>query len=335
LWGEIKQHYSAYFPIAPRSKMTLNKFAILRNSMFYLPDMRSRVIKQWWYLVRCVEPYSLRNLLHTVLVPAISLVGARPNDHGLLAQTVSIPGENGINLFAWFVPSLCREPCPAIVLLHGWGGNASDLLPAARALHSAGYAVLLLEARNHGRSDKDDHSSLPRFAQDLDSAIDWLSEQVCVDAGRIVAMGHSVGGAAVLLSASRRNDLLALVSVGAFAHPEQLMRRWFATRGVPYWPLGWLLNRYLERVIGARFDDIAPVNTLTKVSCPIMLIHGRQDSVVPVEDARLIWQQRSGSEVTLLECEGTHDKFDNVEEVTHRIIAFLHPRVQMETQQGC
>jgi dipeptidyl aminopeptidase/acylaminoacyl peptidase len=302
--------------------------------MHYLPDMRSKFIKECWYRAQRLEPYSLRHLLHSVLEPANNLIGARPADHGLLAHTVSIPSANGINLFAWFVPSLSRDPCPAIVLLHGWGGNASDLLPAARSLHSAGYAVLLLEARNHGRSDHDDHSSLPRFAEDLDSAIDWLSEQVCVDAQRIVAMGHSVGGAAALLSASRRSDLLALVSVGAFAHPEQLMRRWFATRGVPYWPLGWLLNRYLERVIGARFDDIAPLNTLTKVNCPILLIHGRQDSVVPIEDARLIWQQRSGTDVTLLEYEGTHDKFDNVEEVIHRIIAFLHPRVQTAMLQG-
>jgi uncharacterized protein len=295
--------------------------------MLYIPNLRSTFTKQWLNLSQCAEPYSLRHLLHTVLAPAINLIGARPTDHGLLAQAVSIPGANGINLFAWFVPSLCREPCPTIVLLHGWGGNASNLLPAARALHFAGYAVLLLEARNHGRSDRVDHSSLPRFAEDLDSAIDWLSAQVCVDTERIVAMGHSVGGAAVLLSASRRTDLLALVSVGAFAHPEQLMRRWFSTRGVPYWPLGWLLNRYLERVIGARFDDIAPVNTLTKASCPILLIHGRQDSIVPIEDARLIWQQRGGTDVTLIECEGTHDKFENVEEVTRCIVAFLQPRV--------
>jgi len=36
------------------------------------------------------------------------------------------------------------------VLLHGWGGNASTLLPAAQTLHQAGYAVLLPESRNQG-----------------------------------------------------------------------------------------------------------------------------------------------------------------------------------------
>jgi uncharacterized protein len=271
--------------------------------------------------------FNLRQCLHAVLAPAIDLTGLSPEAHGLNAQAVRIPTAQGLGLFAWFVPSLCALPwqgaSPAVVLLHGWGGNASNLLPAAQALHKAGYAVLLMESRNHGRSDADDHSSLPRFAEDLDRAIDWLGAQTSVDAGRLFALGHSVGGAAVLLCASRRRDLRAAISVAAFAHPEQLMRRWFASRRVPYWPLGWLVNRYLERVIGARFDDIAPVNTLAHTHCPVLLVHGVQDHTVPIGDARRILRNRQRSNVTLMECAGTHDAFDNPAEVIDKIISFL------------
>ena len=153
------------------------------------------------------------------------------------------------------------------------------------------------------------YSSLPRFAEDLDRALDWLVVQVGVDASRLCALGHSVGAAAVLLSASRRHDLHAVVSVSAFAHPEQVMRRWLAARHVPYWPLGWAVNRYVEHVIGARFKDIAPINTLPRVPCPVLLLHGRQDDMVPVRDARQLWQHRARARVTLLECEGTHEGF--------------------------
>ena len=261
--------------------------------------------------------------MKNVLAPAATLEGSQPQAHGLMAQSVRIPAARGLSLFAWFVPGLVAGPRPTVVLLHGWCGNASNLLPAARALHRAGFAVLLMESRNHGRSDRDDHSSLPRFAEDLDSAIDWLKTLSRVDTTRIVALGHSVGAAAVLLSASRRHDLAAVVSIAAFAHPEQLMQRWFALRYVPYWPVAWLINRALERVIGASFNDIAPVNTVVKTTCPVLLVHGRQDAVVPVTDAHRIWRQGHAPNVKLIERGGTHEAFDDADGITRNILEFV------------
>lgn len=267
--------------------------------------------------------FRVSHWMKSVLAPAIAPQGSPPQAHGLRAQAVRIPTTGGLSLFAWFIPAAATGPRPTVVLLHGWCGNASNLLPAAKALHQAGFAVLLMEARNHGRSDHDDHSSLPRFAEDLDNAINWLRALPHVDNMRIVALGHSVGAAAVLLSASRRNDLAAVVSIAAFAHPEQLMRRWFAARRIPYWPLAWSINRALERVIGARFDDIAPVNTVVKATCPILLVHGRQDTVVPLADAHRIWRQGSQPNVALIECDGTHESFDDVDDAIHTILQFV------------
>lgn len=264
-----------------------------------------------------------RHWLHRGLTPVADTSGPTPASIGLTAETVWIPAAQGSRLFAWYLPSRDPAPAPAAVLLHGWGGNASHLLPAAEALHAAGYAVLLPEARNHGRSSRSDHSSLPRFAQDLDAALDWLAAAPGVDTGRLVALGHSVGAAATLLVASRRPGLAAAVSVSAFAHPEWVMRRWLAARRVPYWPLGWLVNRYVERVIGARFDTIAPLATLPQARCPVLLLHGRQDVTVPLSDAHALVDQAGTSRAHLQVLDGGHEGFDDPVAAEKAVLEFL------------
>jgi uncharacterized protein len=265
----------------------------------------------------------VRHWLHRGLTPAVDTTGPTPASLGLNAEEVWLPSAHDSRLFAWYLPSRDRAPAPAAVLMHGWGGNASQLLSAARALHNAGFAVLLPEARNHGRSSHSDHSSLPKFAQDLDAALDWLAAAPGVDAGRLVALGHSLGAAATLLVASRRPGLAAAVSVSAFAHPEWVMRRWLAARRVPYWPLGWLVNRYVESVIGARFNTIAPLATLPQARCPVLLVHGKQDTTVPPSDAHALVSRQGAARARLLVLDGGHEGFDDPVAAETAVLGFL------------
>jgi len=247
-----------------------------------------------------------------------------PEQYGLAYREVSIPTENGRRLFAWFVPPPATSgPAPALAVLHGWGGNAEMMLPLAQPLHSAGYAVLLFDSRNHGRSDSDGFSSLPRFAEDLEHALDWLALQPDVDAARLAALGHSVGAAAALLVASRHRDLAAVASIAAFADPESMMRRFLAAHHVPYFPLGRLVLRYVQRTIGHRFSDIAPRNTIRQIRCPVLLVHGSDDATVPVEDVMAIYARRPDDQVRLLILAGDHNSSREAERHAGELIDFL------------
>jgi dipeptidyl aminopeptidase/acylaminoacyl peptidase len=214
-----------------------------------------------------------------------------------------------------------------VAVLHGWGGNAEMMLPLAQPLHRAGYAVLLFDSRNHGRSDSDGFSSLPRFAEDLEHALDWLAQQPDVDAARLAALGHSVGAAAALLVASRRRDLAAVASIAAFADPESMMRRFLAAHHVPYFPLGRAVLSYVQHAIGHRFSDIAPRNTIRQIHCPVLLVHGSDDVTVPVEDAMTIYAQRPGDQVRLLILSGDHDSSRETERHAGELIDFLDQAV--------
>ena len=95
------------------------------------------------------------------------------SDCGLPFRTIRLATANNKVLQGWFVPA--NGPlAPTLIVLHGWGGNSEMRLPLAGPFYRAGYALLFIDARNHGASDSDSFSSLPRFAEDLESALDWL-----------------------------------------------------------------------------------------------------------------------------------------------------------------
>ncbi|WP_235823642.1 alpha/beta hydrolase [Azohydromonas sediminis] len=121
-----------------------------------------------------------RAILHALRAPRVPHtppVEALPLPHGRL-RTLSLAGPGGRRLAAWAVwPAPARVPAPAVVVMHGWGANASMMWPVVDPLVRAGFAVLLLDARCHGASDDEDFTSMPRFAEDLAAGLRWLAVQ--------------------------------------------------------------------------------------------------------------------------------------------------------------
>lgn len=244
-----------------------------------------------------------------------------PADLGMKYEAVKIQTVSGKQLFAWWLPVPGADS--SLIILHGWGGNAELMLPMALPFQHAGINVLLVDARNHGNSDADTFSSLPRFAEDLDHAIDWLRQRRPESARRVALLGHSVGAGAALLSASRQKHIDAVISVSAFAHPEWMMKRFLRRFHLPG-PITGLILGYVQWIIGHRFSDIAPVHSVCRIDCPILLVHGRADSTVPVEDARAIAAGCPESRITLLEIdEAEHDSVEKIEQHGIELVRFL------------
>lgn len=275
--------------------------------------------------------WALRRLAHLGIVHGLRAPRVPhahvPNAFGIASDRVEqahIPTAGGKRLVGWWVlpPQASERPVPAVLVMHGWGSNAAMMGPVVPPLHAAGFAVLLVDARCHGHSDDETFTSMPRFAEDIASGLAWLRHQPNVDTRRLALLGHSVGAAAALLHAAHHDDVRAVVSLSAFAHPAEVMRRFMAEKRIPHAPLGWYVLRHVQRVIGATFDEIAPLNTLAAVRCPTLLVHGIGDRTVPVEDAhRLLTASRRAR---LLLVEGDHDLRHALAPHAETLVAFLH-----------
>jgi pimeloyl-ACP methyl ester carboxylesterase len=252
--------------------------------------------------------------------PRVRATGS-PADLGLRFESVRIPTVRDRNLAGWLLPT--ADSATSIVMVHGWGSNAELMLPLAQPLYRQGFNVLLFDARNHGASDADTFSSLPRFAEDLGAAIRWLRKQHPLRAKQIAVLGHSVGAGAALFEATRNPQIDAVISIGAFADPAQLTERYLSRLHLPGFVVA-LTKRYVEWVIGYRFATIAPVNSIRQVRCPVLLVHGTQDTTVPIEDGRQIAAAADPKQVRFLPIANAgHDSVDKIGAHARYLLDFL------------
>jgi alpha-beta hydrolase superfamily lysophospholipase len=243
-----------------------------------------------------------------------------PGDRNLVFRQVWIPTARNKRLFGWLLPA--GRPAGTLVMIHGWGGNSEFLLPLAEFFVGSGLNVLLVDSCNHGRSDGDGHSSLPRFAADLGHAVDWVKQQP-EHAGKVALCGHSLGGGAALLSAVDRDDITAVISLATFAHPTDMMRRFMKRGHIPE-VIAPAVLRYVEFLIGRSYDEIAPINTICRVTCPVLMVHGQSDRTVPMADMESIRKKCEGHPPEFLFIsDAGHSSVDRFKEYEGTFLDFL------------
>jgi fermentation-respiration switch protein FrsA (DUF1100 family) len=211
-----------------------------------------------------------------------------PADVGLAYEDVYFTAADGTVLHAWWLPAAKNpgpvEPRGTVLFLHGNAENVSTHLASVWWLPAAGYQVLLPDYRGYGQSGGE-----PRFPEvfdDIEAAYRWLEARPEVSDRPLFLLGQSLGGSlgAFAVGSGRipRDRLAGVVLDSAFARYDwvarDVARQSWLTR-LFQWPIAWSMP-----------DGYDPLDVVADLSpVPLLLIHGRQDRIVPYRHAEALF----------------------------------------------
>jgi len=207
----------------------------------------------------------------------------------LLANAERITLRFGLSALRW-------GKGPTVLLMHGWEGRPTQFAALIETLVKAGHTVVSLEGPAHGRSPGQ-QAHVVLFARALLEAAAELPPLRAV-------IGHSMGGASVMLSLQMGLRAEAAVSIAA---PAQLLGvlRGFARRlGLPARARAAFI-RQVERDVGMQISRLDVSGY--QLELPGLIVHAADDALVPASEAEIIHKAWFDSRLLRLE-DGGHQR---------------------------
>jgi hypothetical protein len=147
-------------------------------------------------------------------------------------------------------------------------GNAEDLghmLPFLSELYSLGFSVFAYDYQGYGLSTGEPTEKGTYDA--INAAYDYLTETLKIPPKQIVLFGNSIG-AAVSIDLSSREPVGGVILQSPFVSAFRVLTQ------IPLWP----------------FDKYNNLKKIKNINCPILIIHGRKDRVVPFWQGKKIYE---------------------------------------------
>jgi dipeptidyl aminopeptidase/acylaminoacyl peptidase len=233
-------------------------------------------------------------------------------------STIEIPARDGLAL-----PTILTLPrakadsldnLPTVMLPHG-GPAAHDMLGfdyMAQAFASRGYLVVQPQFRGSSGFGKTlltaGYGEWGRKMQDdLTDVLNALVAEGVADPERICIVGASYGGYAALAGAAFTPDLYACaLSIAGISHLPEMLKEDKSRYGKNSDVL-----RYLERsILDDKLDTdaleaISPYFSADKVTIPILLMHGEDDTIVDFGQSKMMHRalEKAGKDVELVRLE--------------------------------
>ena len=176
---------------------------------------------------------------------------------------------------------------PLVMLLHGWGGSANDMLPLAWAFARAGWRSVVFDMPGHGRSPGRE-SSLVEFLRAMRLVAGALGTPEII-------VGHSFGGAAAVFGITElRLPARAAVLFSPAPGPAYYVDRFVRAVGLPAERTGGMVRQLVERV-GRPMESLDAVVAARSAQVPALIVHDPRDREVPFEFAEQMRDAWRGS----------------------------------------
>lgn len=219
----------------------------------------------------------VRRMMKPPRRPPISLLP------GFLGRALAVEIEGaGDRFHAWLL-----EPDGAargvVVLVHGWGKDASSMFPLAPAVLERRLACLLLDLPGHGLSGPVSHYHAPRMLEDMGRVRHWLEHHSRFAGLPTAVVGFSFGGLGALLSAACDSRWRAVAALAAPVGPMEATEIYLRSRYLPAALLRRPIRASISRLLKVDPDAYKAERNLPAVRVPVLLLHGARDRLVPIE----------------------------------------------------
>lgn len=200
-------------------------------------------------------------------------------------QRLTIPSGAG-SLPAWSWGS-----GPLVLLVHGWGGNGSQMAALVEPLRRAGFRPVFLDFPGHG-SSPGVRSSLPAWAEALRNAAAVASGELAAHA----VIAHSFGCAATALAIDRGLRVETAVFLAPAAEPTAYFERFVggavADRGAVT-----AAQQRMEKRLGIEFAELSVPTIAARQQAPLLVVHDAGDRETPFQDGAAIARAWPGGEL--------------------------------------
>ena len=206
---------------------------------------------------------------------------------------------------------------PVVLLVHGWGGHAGQMLALSEALAAQGLRPVLVEMPAHGRSEGS-VSNLPQFARVMEYVTARLQQQGHTLRG---VVAHSLAANAGAYAASRGLPAGRLVLVAPPASPLEYTRLFASAFGLRE-ATRMAMQRRIESREGILMGQFEPQSVGPRINLPTLVVHDRQDSINRFADGEAYTAAIAGARLFATEGLG-HRRILKDEDVLRQVADFL------------